>query len=593
MHLLSPFKILPLHIVELIVEYVAGSSRLKFDDVYKGSEEYAKLLMPLLDTCPSLCSPVFTRLFGVYRMQLNISDEYRTRSSWLQTYARDIGLPAHLYAKELAIRMDMLDVYSGDALKELSGETYINCTFPKVRSIKFVLSDSPEPEEPTFIAITSPDIKSTISAFVQRIRQMTPMMKEICISQAPSRYGEFQNSFKWLDNLVAQLSQHAIDIDYLFFQKSLIVDQRLSGLRNLVYSSFDYADGGEQIMELARRNASTLQLLKINLNSITVITGLIQNVDGSYAQYPCLHTFKLSCQRDSGVPQWPEFPGAVPFPRLRCLDIGMVNPFGGDTPFRGNAATLESLTLLPDSTIFRILREGKVFTPTSHPKLQQVNLGLNLEFEPNLFGTDVEYLPFVLSIGANAPVRTITDSLTGPDFRSLIPVFGEHTCIQVLTLDYTHLHLWNVIALVTALPLLSDLHTPLPVLGPWPDGVAEHELFAYVIANYAPTGRRFRCWHLQSVLSDNIENAVCCVLLLALVCPNFNYAAIGGTSCELFMALMSQMIATDGFRPHASRLRRLLFGGSKNEIRSVKSVLAAEEAVRARVARYHMETDYE
>ncbi|KAJ2870814.1 hypothetical protein GGH93_005288 [Coemansia aciculifera] len=485
-------------------------------------------------------------------MQLNISDEYRTRSSWLQTYARDIGIPAHLCAKELAIRMDMLDVYSGDALKELSGDTYINCTFPKVRSIKFVLSDSPEPEEPTFIAITSPDIKSTISAFVQRIRQMTPMMKEICISQAPSRYGEFQNSF-----------------------------------------NFDYADGGEQIMELARRNASTLQLLKINLNSITVITGLIQNVDGSYAQYPCLHTFKLSCQRDSGVSQWPEFPDAVPFPRLRCLDIGMVNHFGGDTPFRGNAATLESLTLLPDSTIFRILREGKVFTPTSHPKLQQVNLGLNLEFEPNLFGTDVEYLRFVLSIGANAPVRTITDSLTGPDFRSLIPVFGEHTCIQVLTLDYTHLHLWNVIALVTALPLLSDLHTPLPVLGPWPDGVAEHELFAYVIANYAPTGRRFRCWHLQSVLPDNIENAIFCVLLLALVCPNFDYAAIGGTSCELFMALMSQMIAADGFRPHASRLRRLLFGGSKNEIRSVKSVLAAEEAVRARVARYHMETDYE
>ncbi|KAJ1818464.1 hypothetical protein LPJ60_004313, partial [Coemansia sp. RSA 2675] len=41
---------------------------------------------------------------------------------------------------------------------------------------------------------------------------------------------------------------------------------------------------------------------------------------------------------------------------------------------------------------------------------------------------------------------------------------------------------------------------------------------------------------------------------------------------ELFMAHMKRMVATDGFRPYKERLRRLLFGGWKNDIPSVKNI---------------------
>ncbi|KAJ2751097.1 hypothetical protein GGI19_004699 [Coemansia pectinata] len=462
--------------------------------------------------------------------------------------------------------MGMIDVCDGSVLMKLSCEPYKDRTFPKVHSIKFTIF---LPAEDMAI---SPDSESNISAFVQRIKQMAPSIKKVSITQGRRFAITTLISLLLLTSLAEQLSQNVVGVDYDIDGLPVIVVQQMTGLSSLVYSSFTPTDGGKQIMQLARRNASTLQLLKINLNPITVITSLIQNADGSYAQYPCLHTFKLSCQRGSHVSQWPEFPGAVPFPRLRVLNIGMVNPFGDDIVFRGNAATLESLFFPLNTETVRILREGKVFTPVSHPKLQYVNLGMNLDFEPNIFGTDVEYLRFVLRIGSNAPVRTIVDSLTGEAFLSTIPVFGEHTCIQVLTLEYTHLNLCNVIALVKALPLLSDLHTPFPVLGSWPDGVAKHELSAYVIANYAPTGRRFRCWHLLSDHSDHIESAVCCVLLLALVCPNFDYAAVTPTRRGLFMTHMSEMIAVDEFRPHEFRLRRLLFGGAKNEIRSVEQL---------------------
>ncbi|KAJ2042509.1 hypothetical protein H4S04_007262 [Coemansia sp. S16] len=351
MHLFSPFKILPLHIIELIVDYVAGSSRLEFDNVSKGSEEYAGLLMPLLDTCTSFWSPTLTRLFGIYKMRLSISGEYQTRPYWLQTYVKDTGLPAHLYVKDLTISVNVPDIYSGNALKELSCEPYVNCTFPKVRSIKFTFSMPSAEEQLTDNMTASVAIESNISAFVRRIRLLTPMMKEIRITTLSHGFNQRQLPAQRLDNLVAQLSRCATNIDYEFYYQPVIIDQRQSGLCKLVYTTIDFNDGGEQIMELARRNASTLQLLDIDVDAIIDITGLIQNVDGSYVQYPCLHAFKLAGPQGLDELRQPVFPGAVPFPNLRRLNIGYMYPFGDDTVFRGNAAILESLSVTQDFSV--------------------------------------------------------------------------------------------------------------------------------------------------------------------------------------------------------------------------------------------------
>ncbi|KAJ2252195.1 hypothetical protein GGI13_003426 [Coemansia sp. RSA 455] len=147
--------------------------------------------------------------------------------------------------------------------------------------------------------------------------------------------------------------------------------------------------------------------------------------------------------------------------------------------------------------------------------------------------------------------------------------------------------LWEVIALVKALPLLSELYMAVPTTDPWPTGIPKHKLPAYVIANYAPTSGRFRCWHFCINSDNGFKNVVRCVLLLALVCPNFDFATIDIGYREKFMMCMKKMINTDGFRPHATRLRRLLFGGSRNEIISDKAIkaryLALVAAARARI----------
>ncbi|KAJ2826629.1 hypothetical protein FBU31_003396, partial [Coemansia sp. 'formosensis'] len=463
MRTISPLEMLPLHIIELILDHVAGSSRLQFDGVSVASEEYAKLLIPLLTACPSFASPAYARIFRAYDMQLTDTlDKKRAMPSSLLTKLTDSGVSAHRFAKELVVAVDIIDIFSGAASTRLSR---IDHTFPLVCSIVFKFTPpSLGFGQQDYRAIAVPDIEASISAFVRRVKQMAPSMKKIGISLKLCRYNKHETPVHRISNLVGQLSQYAKDIDYDFYHTSTIIDQRLNGLCSLVYGGFDATEVGEQILQLAQRNASTLQLLDIKLVPIAGIACLIRNVDDGYVQYPCLHTFKFNGTRRFDEPRPPVFPGAVPFPSLRRLAIGLVNPFGDDTAFRGNSDTLESLTLLPNPATIRIIREGRVFTPVSHPRLQYVSLEVKPNSEADTFEPDAKNMRRIMSVGPNAPVRIIRGRLDGPALQHVIPVLGEHTCIQILKLDSIALSLWDAIALVKALPLLTDLHTLYPVV---------------------------------------------------------------------------------------------------------------------------------
>ncbi|KAJ2859051.1 hypothetical protein GGH94_006311 [Coemansia aciculifera] len=296
--------------------------------------------MPILTACPDFASSVYTCIFRVYNIKLSdILDYDRSTPSSLQTSLGYARVSAHLYAKELKISVDVRGVYSGGALKVLSRRCFINHAFPMVRSIRFYLHLPSATEHQAFIAITSPDTDSSISTFVERIKHMAPMLKNISILLSPDD-NRPHSPAQQLNILAAQLSHLAVDIAYNIRHQSVILDQKLCRLRRLAYVIFDSNEGGEQIMHLARRSASTLQFLDILLTTNIDTTDLIHNNDGSYVQYLCLHALKLRGYHDSDVPRQPVFPGAVPFPSLWRLDIGSMNPFGDDTAFMGNAATL-------------------------------------------------------------------------------------------------------------------------------------------------------------------------------------------------------------------------------------------------------------
>ncbi|KAJ2254010.1 hypothetical protein GGI13_002389 [Coemansia sp. RSA 455] len=574
MRTLSLFQILPSHIVELIVDHVAGSSRLQFDGVTDSSAVYAVLLMPLLSVCRDFRAVVLSRCCKIHSLDLTcFSDQGNDKMTLWPEWLRDIGFPTHLYAQELYITLGVFSVYNGTALNELLREPHSDFLFPMVRSLKVTFTRTTKEQRLLASSPSAQDIEPNIRAFVQRIRLMVPMTRKICILLESRSDNESQFAVQHFSSLVAQLHQLGDTVEHNYNCHPLCLEPPPTGICSLVHKDCGESNG-DLMMRLAQHSSPTLQTLKIYVGETESISHLIQNVDGSYVQFPHLRVLKIQQKSGWFSPQKPTFPGAIPFPSLRHLSLSGSFSFGDDTPFRGNADTLEYLYLSLCPGVIGVLKERQVFTHSSHSKLQCAKLGLASVRPHGQFDTDVSFMQFVLSIGSNACVREFNSWLVTLPLRSVIPLLGECTCIQVLALPYKAMDIWDVIALIKALPLLTDLCTSFAKPEAWPSGVPKHKLPAHIIANYAPMGERFRCWKLDNLNVIDIKVAVKCVLLLALVCPNFDYTAIPADRRELFMAHMKRTISSNGYRQHAMRLRRLLFGGWKDKIPSVRTLQA-------------------
>ncbi|KAJ2053484.1 hypothetical protein H4S04_000644 [Coemansia sp. S16] len=572
MRTLSLFQILPSHVVELIVGHVAGSSRLLFDGVTHGSEAYSVLSMPLLSVCRDFRAVVLARYCKIHSLDLSFfSDQGNDKMILWPERLRGIRFPTHLYARELDITFGTFSVYNGTVLKELLSEPYRDILCPMVRSLKVTLTQTTKEQRLLASSPSAQDIETNICAFVQRIRLMAPATRKVRILLESRSDNESQFVVQHFSSLVAQLSQLGNTIEHNYTCNPIRLEPPPTGICSLVH--VDWTEENVDIMmQLARHNAATLQTLRLYMGETYYIGQLIQNVDGSYVQFPYLTSLRLERwlgwergETEQETP--PVFPSATPFPKLRHLSFTSGYPFGDDTPFRGNTGTLEYVRLCISSGVLRVLKERQVFTHNSHPKLQCVRLELS-SFRPlELIDSEISCIQFALSIGSNARVRKVDHWPSPLPRQHVIPLLCEYTCIQVLLLPFISMDLWGTIALVKALPLLTDLHIGTARIGSLPRGVHKHMLPAYVIANYAPIGERFRC--LQLELHDKqFKVSVKCMLLLALVCPNFDYTAIPVDRRELFMAHMKKTISSNGYRQHAARLRRLLFGGWKDEIPS-------------------------
>ncbi|KAJ2461602.1 hypothetical protein GGF42_000073 [Coemansia sp. RSA 2424] len=338
----------------------------------------------------------------------------------------------------------------------------------------------------------------------------------------------------------------------------------LEPIRNLVHVAYLIEATSSRIMPLIRRSAQTLQSLDLSGAVLVDYTELFRDPDsgGRWMEYPRLHTLRLNSDYETALSRSSISNGAAPFPQLRRLAMRWAYPFGDDVLFRGSAATLEYLKIELDPEMVAILKRHKVFAHTSHPKLQCVNIKLRFSDTPGAFATTSEFLQFALSIAPRASVLAIPclSKLSGI-LTTEMEMLGNHDSLQVLRLYSAALPFWDVVNLIKSLPLLSDLETGEPVLGKLPHGVTLTRLPEYVRSTYVPMGKRFRCWHISLSPLTKLANRATCVLVLALICPNFDYAAVDRYHRKQFMQEMKKQIAKPSFRPDAPRLRRLLFNG--------------------------------
>ncbi|KAJ2801442.1 hypothetical protein H4S07_004938, partial [Coemansia furcata] len=545
--------------------------RIQFDGVATNSNKCKVLLRPLLWVCHNLRVIAYSQYCSHFKMDPKVTPFLESDGHYMFKGRRGfdyaayayLGHPTHQLAKELDIELYEEDIYSGRALTMISQAPYDGCAFPLARKVTIMLLSveyfSRYDDSPAKAART----EANIGAFVERIRKMAPRASEIGVRPKDlDNFPEITSSH--FGSLVSRLFQLTGRIEYARVDDNTVPMKlnmdKICGLVS-VKCTFESVVGNiSQFIQLVRQNAPTLQSVEVEAEHAIDVCGLIRG-PGGYVTYPRLTSLKLWGSSEPTVSQRPTIGGVVPFPSLQCLCLKLDHPFGDDTLFRGNSSTLECLEVGLDSMTVNMLRSYKVFTPTSHPKLQCVKIGHYGELVPDPFSTVAECTRFVLSIAPGAAVREMHGA---PTNASILPAFsanGPHTCIQVLSLPRTSLTLWDAITLVKSLPLLTDLYTSPPTLGLLPAGVTLAVLPTFIRSNYAPLNEQFRCWHLKFHMFGEDDQIVVCVLVMALACPNFDYAVPSIGRRRSFMELLEKTIATDRFKRYAPRLRRLVFNG--------------------------------
>ncbi|KAJ2061749.1 hypothetical protein GGI08_002796 [Coemansia sp. S2] len=566
----TPFQFLPSHIVQHIVNYVMGSTCVRSYWHTNGSTGHEMLLVPLQWVCRNFRYNVHSRFFSECDLTLPPSNADACDSeasdarinepagvAWPSRF-REPVYPTHHLVKTLRIWMDAWEAYSGEALRMLSAPPYDGVAFPLAKKLSVVLNYSSrrkgyKGDDGGFPDYTQHNIRD----FVGRIAEMAPAIREVDIGMWDETPGEDHEGVYYFNDLFSQLYEIGNMTELYDPSCEMTPHIDLSIIQDLVRLTSFVDHLAAELLQLTRRSAQTLQYLDIRSYRGADITGLIQDPDsGEYAEYPQLRTLKMNQTWKTKAYSKIVFAGAMPFPSLQRLHIKSIYPFDDDVFFRGNAATLEYLTLSLGKEVVAVLSKHNVFTPVSHPRLQCVNIAPLSKYTSNAFDTAAAYLEFVMSIAPGASVRQIYEVESySKDIAPALLVLGTYACIQALSLSGTRVSIWQVISLIKSLPLLSNLTTGAPSLGELPQGVSPADLPEYVRSNYAPMGKRFRGWHTY-YYEGNVAETVTVVLLLALACPNFYYADLNvGRKREQFMKAAQEKIAEPGFSQDAPRLR--------------------------------------
>ncbi|KAJ2061154.1 hypothetical protein GGI17_003264 [Coemansia sp. S146] len=499
-----------------------------FDGVENNTTAYKVLLRPLLWVCSNfraIALPLFCNCFELDLTDTMLSEQ---EDQYLPLDHPDLGYPTFYLAKELDIEIRKDVVYTGKVLDMLSRSPYDGCVFPWVSNITFIFHSN-EPDDD--IVADPVQFKANIRAFSQWVKAVAPKVRNI-----------------WV--LPASLGRPP-EITSCYFGSSL------------PSSIFSSEGDMTQSLQLAQQNVSTLQSLVLESNHDINVCGLVKDMTGCYVTYPLLRILKIFEHSSDSEQQRSAIDSVAPFPGLQHLVIERPYPFDDDTLFRGNAATLECLDMVLDSPTISMLRKYKVFTATSHPELQCVNFTQDDIRLPHSFTTAAGFMQSMLSIAPKASVRKIGGLFGCTELATALPLLGNHVSIQVLTLVNIPLEFWDIIALTKSPPYLSDLHSsfPPPSFEALTVDVNPDELPAYICANYAPMGKRFRCWHVKYYMTQHHTDTIKCALLLALACPNFDCLVTDFGESRPFMKQMENNIASDVFKEYTPRLRRLLFNG--------------------------------
>ncbi|KAJ2756021.1 hypothetical protein GGI19_001202 [Coemansia pectinata] len=364
------------------------------------------------------------------------------------------------------IKVDSMAVFNGQAAEFLLRAPFNDCSLPLARTLMFSFGLwQLEYAKRVLDSLDPAETRANIRAFVGRVKQMAPRANEIRLELVMELAEPPNIVKKYFGSLATQLYQLVDRVELRSYSSLARMELQFHKVRDLVHiKSRDY---DEAFASLVRRSASTLQSLNIRICRSGNIAGVIRDESSVYVQYPQLHRLKLDTFIIPEDMTEQVFPGAMPFPKLRHITLDGQYPLGDEAIFRGNAATLEYLSLMISPEKLVLFRERRVFTPTSHPNLRYVRIFQPADVTPNDLNILAVNMDFVLGIGPNALLREVTNIPYRAGIPRMLSLDRNRSCLQYLLLYGTRLDLAQVIILMIDLPrYISDFYA-LPITRNW------------------------------------------------------------------------------------------------------------------------------
>ncbi|KAJ2810311.1 hypothetical protein GGI24_007044, partial [Coemansia furcata] len=262
MNALSPFQLLPLHVVKLIVEHVVGSSRLKFDGVELDSAKYKKLLEPLCQICDNFRTIACSLYYNDYNICIYIrSDEVDIEECSWTKHADSLDHSACLISREIQLRVHVCDIYEGKAFQLLTTEPYDYSAFRNARKLTFDLVTECSWDEDSEYTFEGAD--ANILAFVQRIKEMAPRVCTVRLSITDMDGYLILSSGMRLRFLLSNLSKLTATTLYINGCAQLMECPDLAQACSLTSIDSEIGKDPSNTLQLARLTAETLLTIDI------------------------------------------------------------------------------------------------------------------------------------------------------------------------------------------------------------------------------------------------------------------------------------------------------------------------------------------
>ncbi|KAJ2336302.1 hypothetical protein GGI00_000908 [Coemansia sp. RSA 2681] len=142
------------------------------------------------------------------------------------------------------------------------------------------------------------------------------------------------------------------------------------------------------------------------------------------------------------------------------------------------------------------------------------------------------------------------------DIPRVLQLLGEHTAIQVLSMEEAAFTVLDVVALIKSLPLHSDLRLDVPKLDSHLANIPKYRLFETLIESHAPMGKQLRRLIVRNSQVP-VEDLALFTMLLASLCPNLDFMDVSHNLITHFGRHVKNCTASDPFQKYEQLLQSL------------------------------------